>query len=63
MKKYSTHDIHATLADPKAKELFDLMNREYAHIHKIGYRSMPEDMYLDGWYLSKQKGRSMKIRG
>lgn len=56
MKKHSTKDIQATLADPKAKELFDLMNKEYAHIHKIGYRSMPEDMYLD-WLISLKTER------
>lgn len=27
------------------------MNKEYTNIHKIGYRSMPEEMYLD-WLVS-----------
>ncbi len=33
------------------------MNKEYAHIHKIGYRSMPEDMYLD-WLVSLKTERA-----
>lgn len=52
MREQNTKDIQATtLNNPKAKELFDLMNKEYTHIHKIGYRSMPEEMYLD-WLVS-----------
>lgn len=47
MKEQSTKDIQFALADPKGKQLFDLMNNEYAHIHEVGYRSMPENMYLD----------------
>ena len=57
MKEQNTKDIQATLSDPKAKELFDLMNKEYAHIHKIGYRTMPEEMYLD-WLVSLKTERS-----
>lgn len=53
----ATTDIQAILSDPKAKELFDLMNKEYAHIHKIGYRSMPENMYLD-WLVSLKTERA-----
>ncbi|MBT2622848.1 hypothetical protein [Chryseobacterium sp. ISL-6] len=56
MKEHNTTDIQATLSDPKAKELFDLMNKEYAHIHKIGYRSMPQQMYLD-WLVSLKTER------
>jgi len=57
MKEQNTNDIQATLNNPKAKELFDLMNKEYAHIHKIGYRSMPEEMYLD-WLVSLKTERA-----
>ncbi|WP_223606819.1 hypothetical protein [Chryseobacterium sp. OSA05B] len=56
MTEQNTKDVQATLTNPKAKELFDLMNKEYAHIHKIGYRSMPENMYLD-WLVSLRKER------
>ncbi|UDQ54197.1 hypothetical protein [Chryseobacterium indologenes] len=42
--------------DPKAKELFDLMNKEYGHIYEIGYRQMPEEMYLD-WLVSLRTER------
>lgn len=57
MKEQNTKDIQATLSNPKAKELFDLMNKEYTHIHKIGYRSMPEEMYLD-WLVSLKTERA-----
>ncbi|MPS74680.1 MAG: hypothetical protein E2590_16220 [Chryseobacterium sp.] len=57
MAKQNTKDIQTILSDPKAKELFDLMNKEYAHIHQIGYRSMPENMYLD-WLVSLRTERA-----
>ena len=50
-------DIQAVINEPDAKELFDLMNKEYAHIHQIGYRSMPEEMYLD-WLVSLRTERA-----
>lgn len=56
MKEQNTKDIQFALADPKGKQLFDLMNKEYAHIHEIGYRSMPENMYLD-WLVSLKTER------
>lgn len=57
MKEQNTKDIQSILSNPKAKELFDWMNKEYAHIHKIGYRSMPKEMYLD-WLVSLKTERS-----
>ncbi|MGC4129276.1 MAG: hypothetical protein QM564_06885 [Bergeyella sp.] len=57
MKDQNTDDIQTVLTSPKAKELFDLMNKEYTHIHKIGYRSMPEEMYLD-WLISLKTERA-----
>ena len=35
----------------------DLVYKEYTHIHEIGYRSMPEEMYLD-WLVSLKTERS-----
>ncbi|CAA7388029.1 tetratricopeptide repeat protein [Chryseobacterium fistulae] len=43
--------------DPKAKELMDLMIQEYGHIYDIGYRQMPEEMYLD-WLVSLRAERN-----
>ena len=57
MKNQNTTDIKTALNNPKAKELFDLINKEYTHIHEIGYRSMPEEMYLD-WLVSLKTERS-----
>ena len=50
-------NIQTTLKNPKANELFELMNKEYTHIHEIGYRSMPEEMYLD-WLVSLKTERA-----
>lgn len=43
-------------SDPKAKELLVLLNKEYSHIHQIGYRNMPEGMYLE-WLVSLKTER------
>ena len=56
MNELNTKDIQATLKNPKANELFELMNKEYTHIHEIGYRTMPEEMYLD-WLVSLKTER------
>lgn len=42
--------------DPKAKELFEEMTKEYSYIYDIGYRQMPEEMYLD-WLVSLKEER------
>jgi len=57
MKEQNTDDIPTALNNPKAKELFELMNKEYTHIHEIGYRSMPKEMYLD-WLVSLKTERT-----
>ncbi|WP_286751694.1 MULTISPECIES: hypothetical protein [Sphingobacterium] len=57
MKHENAADIEAALSNPDAKKLFTLMNKEYKHIHKIGYRNMPENMYLD-WLVSLKTERS-----
>ena len=40
----------------KAKQMLLNLEREYAHIHEIGYRNMPEDMYLN-WLVSLKTER------
>ena len=57
MKEQNTSDIQTILNNPKANALFELMNKEYTHIQEIGYRSMPEDMYLD-WLVSLKTERA-----
>lgn len=43
--------------DPsKAKKNFKALEKEYAHIHQIGYRFMPEQMYLN-WLVSLKTER------
>jgi hypothetical protein len=36
---------------------FEELEKEYAHIHEIGYRNMPDDMYLN-WLVSLKTERS-----
>ncbi|OPC69895.1 hypothetical protein BAZ12_08705 [Elizabethkingia miricola] len=43
-------------SDPKAKELLASLNKEYKRIHQIGYRNMPEGMYLE-WLTSLKSER------
>ncbi len=54
----STHpeNIKKAQQDPKAKELMELMTKEYTHIYELGYRQMPEEMYLD-WLVSLKTER------
>jgi hypothetical protein len=40
----------------KAKILLANLEKEYAHIHEIGYRNMPENMYLN-WLVSLKTER------
>nr|WP_314496830.1 hypothetical protein [uncultured Chryseobacterium sp.] len=42
--------------DPNAKELMELMTGEYRHIDDLGYRQMPEEMYLN-WLMSLKTER------
>ncbi|MFP3834779.1 hypothetical protein [Chryseobacterium sp. SIMBA_028] len=49
-------NIKKVQQDPKAKELMKLMTKEYTHIYEMGYRQMPEEMYLD-WLVSLKTER------
>lgn len=42
---------------PEAKQLFSEMTELYSKIHELGYRKMPEDMYLN-WLVSLKEERS-----
>lgn len=42
---------------PKAHQIFNEMTNLYNHIHELGYRKMPEEMYLD-WLVSLKEERS-----
>jgi hypothetical protein len=42
---------------PEAKQLFTEMTELYSKIHELGYRKMPEEMYLD-WLVSLKEQRS-----
>jgi hypothetical protein len=45
------------LNKPEAKKLFDEMEKLYFHIHQLGYRTMPKEMYVD-WLVDLKKNKS-----
>lgn len=51
MKKQNAKNINELFGIPKTKYFFDDMNKNYATIHKMGYRKMPDEMYAD-WLIS-----------
>ncbi|MGC4041922.1 MAG: hypothetical protein QM710_14355 [Flavobacterium sp.] len=54
-----THYKQIEKVEDKAKHDLQLkdLQKEYAHIHEIGYRNMPEDMYFN-WLVSLKEERS-----
>jgi hypothetical protein len=56
MKKHNA--LHPTdiLHLPEARYTFEKMTTLYGHIHQLGYRRMPEEMYLE-WLLSLKEER------
>ena len=50
-------NIKIAQQDPKTKELMELMKKEYGHIYDLGYRQMPEEMYLE-WLVSLRTERN-----
>jgi len=55
MNRYSGLNNEA-LQDEKIKAGFLALQNEYVQIHELGYRRMPEEMYLD-WLVSLQNER------
>jgi hypothetical protein len=57
--KAETHKIQIAKIEDKEKHdlLFRDLEQEYAHIHKIGYRNMPESVYLN-WLETLKAERS-----
>jgi len=55
INSYSGLDNEA-LQDEKIRTSFLALQNEYVQIHELGYRRMPEEMYLD-WLVSLQKER------
>jgi hypothetical protein len=51
--KYPAELLHIK----EAQELFAEMTLLYSQIHQLGYRKMPEDMYM-AWLLSLKEERS-----
>lgn len=57
LSKEVPEHIKIVQQDPKAKELMKLMKKEYGYIYDLGYRQMPEEMYLE-WLLSLKTERN-----
>ncbi|WP_306353670.1 hypothetical protein [Flavobacterium sp. '19STA2R22 D10 B1'] len=49
-------NIEAETDSQKARIAFATLEKEYAHIHAIGYRYMPEEMYIN-WLISLKTER------
>lgn len=57
LSKNNAENIRTAQKDSKAAELMEIMKMEYGHIYDLGYRQMPEDMYLD-WLISLKTERN-----
>lgn len=57
MTKYNAQYPTDILNIPEAQSLFTEMTNLYSQIHEMGYRKMPEEMYLD-WLVSLKEKRN-----
>jgi len=55
MEKHNTKNPQDILTMPEAKQIFSEMTEEYSRIHDLGYRAMPENMYIDWLLLLKEE--------
>ena len=55
MAENNTENPQDILCLPEAKAIFAEMTAEYSKIHDLGYRKMPENMYLDWLLLLKEE--------
>ena len=54
MDQYGAESPSDLWNDPTLKSQFDQLQAQYAHIHKLGYRKMPGDMYMN-WLLDVEE--------
>jgi hypothetical protein len=57
MAKHKTQNPTDIFHLPEAKQIFNEMTNLYVQIHELGYRKMPEEMYLD-WLISLKEDRN-----
>lgn len=57
MTKNNTQNPADIFHLPEAQHIFNEMTNLYVKIHELGYRKMPEDMYLD-WLISLKEERN-----
>lgn len=57
MVKYHAQNPADIFIHPEAQQIFTEMTVIYAQIHELGYRKMPEEMYLN-WLVSLKEERS-----
>lgn len=55
MTKHNTKNPQEILSLPEAKQIFSEMTAEYSKIHDLGYRAMPENIYMDWLLLLKEE--------
>lgn len=54
MEKSNAKYASQMFNNPEAKNLFEEMEKLYLHIHQIGYRMMPKEMYMN-WLVDLKK--------
>lgn len=52
--------INEILEIPKAKVIWENLNKQVKYIHELGYRQMPKEMYLD-WLVSLKKEKEKYV--
>jgi hypothetical protein len=57
MEKYNAQNPAEIFIYPEAQQIFNEMTAMYAEIQEVGYRKMPEEMYLN-WLVSLKSERS-----
>jgi hypothetical protein len=60
MKMLNISNPSVLRLQPEGQKLWEDMNRLYTQIHRLGYRTMPEQMYVE-WLVSLQKEREKYV--
>jgi hypothetical protein len=63
MKKHNTKNPEDLFADAAIAELYAEMEQTYVRLHRLGYRQMPERMYLEWMELLKNEPNTSINRG
>jgi hypothetical protein len=62
-KRYGYEYLKEVTVYPEAKVLWDEMNSLYMQLYKLGYRQMPEKMYVEWLKTEKEKYTNKQVHG